>query len=198
MAFSNVWSNVIPAGSDPANTADDEIRQLRLDIDERMDTVVGDWSADPLFVLTDIRKSVHWSDGVVGINDTGWDVTGLGLHPSASPSNFNWNIHIPLPVGAILNLVDFRIFLNNASSTFIVGVNELNDTPGSTSLGSTTIVTIPGWQTITISGLAHTVLQDRPIVLSHFMSNLIDFTGTRIFMDHYEYDLPSAITGAIA
>ena len=48
MAHSNVWSNIIPAGSDNLNTADNQIRQLRLDIQERMDEVVDDWTADPV------------------------------------------------------------------------------------------------------------------------------------------------------
>ena len=51
MAHSNVWSNIIPAGSDALNTADDQLRQLRLDIQERMDEVVSDWTADPVVPL---------------------------------------------------------------------------------------------------------------------------------------------------
>jgi len=52
MAFTNVWSNVIPAGSDALSTADNQIRQLRLDIQERMEGgLVDDWTTDPL-VLT--------------------------------------------------------------------------------------------------------------------------------------------------
>jgi len=49
MAYTNTpWSNIIPAGGDPLNTADDQIRQLRLDIQERMDDVVVDWTVDPV------------------------------------------------------------------------------------------------------------------------------------------------------
>lgn len=48
MAYSNVWSNVIPAGTAAANTLDDQIRQLRLDIQERMNDVVADWTVDPV------------------------------------------------------------------------------------------------------------------------------------------------------
>ncbi len=54
MAHTNVWSNVIPAGSDALNTADDQIRQLRLDIQERMDEVVDDWTADPVVPSIDV------------------------------------------------------------------------------------------------------------------------------------------------
>jgi len=56
MAHSNAWSNVIPAGGDAANTADDAIRQLRLDIQERMDEVVDDWTADPVVPFSHLNK----------------------------------------------------------------------------------------------------------------------------------------------
>ena len=51
MAHTNEWSNIVPAGSDALNTADDQIRRLRLDIQERMDEVVDDWTADPVVPL---------------------------------------------------------------------------------------------------------------------------------------------------
>jgi hypothetical protein len=200
MAFSNAWSNVIPAGSDPANTADDELRQLRLDIDERMDTIVGDWSADPIVALTDIRRTVIWSDGnmdTVDSTSVGYKLTGLGLHPAQAPAGINWEIPLDLPVGAILRLVDFRVFKNAASSTLIVGVNERSDTPSNLGIGTHTVTSTTGWVTVTIGGLSHTVLQDKPIILSHSMSALIDPSTVQIIMDHFEYDLPDAISGAI-
>src|SRR5690349_2221452 len=48
MAYTNVWSNVIPAGTEAAKNIDDQIRQLRLDIFERMNDLVADWTADPV------------------------------------------------------------------------------------------------------------------------------------------------------
>ncbi len=48
MAHTNAWSNIVPAGSDNLNTADDQIRRLRLDIQERGDEIVDDWTADPV------------------------------------------------------------------------------------------------------------------------------------------------------
>lgn len=48
MPHTNPWSDTDPPGSQAANTIDDEIRQLRLDIHERMDDIVVDWTADPI------------------------------------------------------------------------------------------------------------------------------------------------------
>lgn len=51
MAYTNPWSDTDPPGSQNANTVDDEFRQLRLDIHERMDALVEDWTDDPVVPL---------------------------------------------------------------------------------------------------------------------------------------------------
>ena len=56
MAYTNSWSNIVPAGSDALSTADDQIRRLRLDVQERMDDVVADWTADPVVPGSDVSK----------------------------------------------------------------------------------------------------------------------------------------------
>lgn len=51
MSYSNAWSDTIPLGSELASHIDDQIRQLRLDIHERMNTLVTDWTADPVVLI---------------------------------------------------------------------------------------------------------------------------------------------------
>ena len=41
MAYDNVWNEVQPAGANPANTADDNIRQLKLDFRQRINSIIG-------------------------------------------------------------------------------------------------------------------------------------------------------------
>ncbi|MBA2704139.1 MAG: hypothetical protein H0U60_09835 [Blastocatellia bacterium] len=48
MPYTNPWSDIIPDGAANANTVDDAIRQLRLDVHERMNAVVADWTTDPV------------------------------------------------------------------------------------------------------------------------------------------------------
>lgn len=48
MTYTNTWSTTRPLGSAQANTADDEMRAIRLDVQERMNELVEDWSADPV------------------------------------------------------------------------------------------------------------------------------------------------------
>ena len=52
MAYTNVWTTTAPLGSIQANTLDDEIRKLRLDMQERLMTLfgmsAGNMAADPI------------------------------------------------------------------------------------------------------------------------------------------------------
>ncbi len=58
MAHSNAgWPTNIPVSSDPLNTADDQLRRLRLDLKERFEDIVDDLTADPI-VLSDIDVGI--------------------------------------------------------------------------------------------------------------------------------------------
>src|SRR3970040_1270642 len=59
--YTNPWSYTDPPGSQNANTIDDEFRQLRLDIHERMDDIVDDWTDDPV-VLSGAAGSIGSSE----------------------------------------------------------------------------------------------------------------------------------------
>lgn len=55
MPFLYTWDDTVPAGSQPANTIDDHIRRLRVEIHERMDSAfVDDWTADPLVLKSSL------------------------------------------------------------------------------------------------------------------------------------------------
>ena len=57
MAHTNSgWPTNIPVSSDPLNTTDDQLRRLRLDLKERFNDIVDDFTADPI-VLADIDVS---------------------------------------------------------------------------------------------------------------------------------------------
>ncbi len=207
MAFTNPWSNIIPAGSDPANTADDEIRQLRFDIDERMDTIVPDWSADPLFSLTGIRKTVHWSDGnfdPLGVSTLteGYEVLGVQLHPLTQGQIAVWRMNMRLPVGAILQKVDFRVLRSNLFATVNVRVVEADDAiPSEFVLATAAVIPTTGWVVETLGpALGFVVAQDKPLLAKVELLFGVGSAATDagLFQVHYEYDLPSALTGIVA
>ncbi len=55
MAHTNAgWPTNIPAGSDALNTADDQLRRLRLDLKERFNDIVDDITADPIVIKSSL------------------------------------------------------------------------------------------------------------------------------------------------
>lgn len=55
MGYTNPWSVTVPAGTELANTIDDWLRRLRLDLEERLeDTIFVDMSADPIELIAGI------------------------------------------------------------------------------------------------------------------------------------------------
>lgn len=130
MAFTNAWSTVIPAGSAAANTADDQIRQLRLDIQERMNEVVGDWTLDPV-IKSPWR---HWSMGNSSISAAGtrvWatDVTANGeaLIPGfIAVNDMHWFLPLLMYPGTTLTDVTIRIHRTNTTAQVKMIVRSLD------------------------------------------------------------------------
>jgi hypothetical protein len=58
MAYTNTWDSDDPLGSADADTIDDIIRQLKFDIQERMNGIVVDWTADPIQLKDAISGNV--------------------------------------------------------------------------------------------------------------------------------------------
>ena len=54
MAHTRAWSDSTPLGSRAAREIDDSIRELKVDIHERMDDIVEDWTADPIVLKSGV------------------------------------------------------------------------------------------------------------------------------------------------
>lgn len=52
MAYTDAWTDNRPPGGEAARNIDDEIRLLRKQISERMNSIVDDWTADPIVLST--------------------------------------------------------------------------------------------------------------------------------------------------
>lgn len=48
MTYTNTWNESVPVGGAPANTVDDNFRQLKTDVRERINTLIGSAIATPL------------------------------------------------------------------------------------------------------------------------------------------------------
>lgn len=58
MPHTRAWSVTAPAGTVQASQIDDEIRKLRVDVDERMSDVAVDWAADPVVLKPEYLGNV--------------------------------------------------------------------------------------------------------------------------------------------
>lgn len=107
MPYDNPWVNNTPLGSDLANTIDDQIRRLRLDIQQRMDDVVNNWFADP----------------VVPTGGTLVNVKGIIYNDTLSPGN-----KVPFVTNPVA-----LVSISYNGTTFgglQINFNELNTTTG--------------------------------------------------------------------
>jgi len=116
MTYTNAWSDTIPLGTDLANTIDDSIRQLRLDIHDRMNSIVQDWTADPI-VLADaalgtLTKNIFIHHSAFQPDDPAHETitrTAEKLIVSPFTSSATFWAPVSLPIGAVITGVVFNI-----------------------------------------------------------------------------------------
>lgn len=114
MAYTNVWSNTFPPGSELANKIDDFLRRLRLDIAERMESVlIEDVTADP-WVLKNIGTG--WGGGpnqqlsipfcsFIGSTGSTFDYNELGFVENQE----DFYAPVQLPFGATITTVSLQL-----------------------------------------------------------------------------------------
>jgi len=99
MAYTRVWSVITPAGSDPLNTTDDEIRNLRVDVQDRMNDLVDDWTVDPIVVKNSLSrmKAVLIANLLIGnnaVSNITWDSQIYDFGAMFTPPALNITIPI--------------------------------------------------------------------------------------------------------
>ena len=133
MTYSNSWSNIIPTGSAAPSTVDNQIRQLRLDIQERMDDIVEDWTSDPVVTKSTLPMYVRAYRSaalVVGYSLTlsswttiAWDAESFDsddLHDlSTNPSR----ITVPTITGTRLIKIDAKVSISPSANAGMILVD---------------------------------------------------------------------------
>ena len=171
MAYTNPWSDVIPAGTAQASTIDDQIRRLRLDVRERMDTVLAvgkKWTDDPIAIDTTSLGAVtgrkifipglacqHVNDE----NDTNWNRdNGYFLMNEALTGTISV-CPVQLPVGVTVTRV--RALIANNIGTLTVDFKsrpfDIIDSPVQVASGSSNITGM-NKAFIDVGGLSHVVV----------------------------------------
>jgi hypothetical protein len=169
MPYSNAWTNNHPLGSAAPSGIDDAARRLRLDIQERMDSIVDDWTADPV-VLTvsgiggQTGVEVFFSHNLIEVEDdtNSWTRTDLYLETDNNTGD-RYYMPLMLPVNAELQQIDILIDKHNSPQVDItLQYVEFDVTPAALTVGSTQNYTTVGIQKYTFaSSMAHTIVTDR-------------------------------------
>jgi hypothetical protein len=129
MAKTYPWSTIIPAGTEQASTADDHIRRLRLEIEERMNDIVEDWSADPVVLQTSevfigTRIVIHScaftvepdTEGTVAYGDTNLEIT-TNVQPMRAP--------VPLRAGLAIQRMRALVTHGGGSGEIAIALKTL-------------------------------------------------------------------------
>lgn len=122
MAKTRSWSTTIPADGEEAAGLGGDIRNLRVDIEERMADIVTDWTADPVVLKPagGIQYQLFSPEIVLNYNYDGGDSDYLqGTYKGLKMAD---NLHsgcLPLQVGQKIKAVSFLIHNNNSSARTI-------------------------------------------------------------------------------
>jgi hypothetical protein len=93
MAYTDTWNENTPLGSDPANTADDNFRSLKLDIRERLNSIIGapigTALADPVVASTSALSNIPNLTPLVAVQTFKRLVAGAEVVNSTEYSTYN-------------------------------------------------------------------------------------------------------------
>lgn len=196
MAYTNAWVTNVPAGGDPAKTADDHLRRLRLDLDERLSEIFVDFDADPVVLKDAIlgKKTSKYlvvpHSAMVGVNTYITDGTAEVLG-SAGPAY----LPIILPPGVTIKEIEFRVDRGAAVNVAItMRRRQINAVAAEATFATDIVTAVAGPHVVTTltadPALAHVVSAD-----FQYYARL-DYGGAAAGYFHamrIKYDTPSSL-----
>lgn len=197
MAYTNAWTTSSPLGGDPAN-ADDDFRKLRLDLEERLEDVIDDLSADPVTTLTGVvSKKFHWSIGFDTEANHAVQASTFALVPDAVSVSIIHYAPVLVPVGTTLQSVVVRCYRSSTATTiFNIILARIDDTPTKVEFSTQSPTADDTWQDVTFSSLAHTVLASNSYFLRFQMTaNSAAADSVRLLHFYFTYDRTYATQG---
>lgn len=213
MPFTNIWSKVIPAGGVAAKLIDDHARQLRLDLEERLQilfepSVVGDpdhpqpisFARDPLVLANaiigkkaDKKLVIPWTSfivnsGGVSVGHSTFKITGFGTSEPLLTS-------IMLPPGCTLKRVEMMSDKGTCTNV-VINIRKRAFAAGAAVDESTLIATV----TNLAAGRTIAVTPDFAEVIDDDMLYYIEVDALGTFIQTFffygvrlTYDAPSAL-----
>lgn len=136
MAFTRTWDSSDPQGTLDANLLDNSIREMKEDIEERMDELLGEegaWLADPLLSAArkTMKRRISWIAGQIIGEPTGTQKAPNLIYHAGADGEMQISIPLILPVGATLTRVEAYVLYRNEDHTLsctVVGRNRATTT----------------------------------------------------------------------
>jgi hypothetical protein len=107
MTYTREWDESKPLGSEAAKNIDDILRAFKVDIRERMNSFIDDWTADPVVLQSGLVTEVTTIPFPAFISSTPAIVAVHQNEHVVCPFDAVMNAAVPLPVGRTITKVDF-------------------------------------------------------------------------------------------
>jgi hypothetical protein len=147
MAYTRAWSTAIPANTDPASGAPSDMSAIRVDLQERMDTLLGtgEWAKDPVGILmNDLFMMFHWSDFMaLSGSVAAWTAAVASLYGANYGSANTVAFYCPLILPRGVEITDIEVLGQTGASSSLTLTLEVVDatsgTPTQTTLATATM-----------------------------------------------------------
>lgn len=177
MAYTRAWTTTVPADTDQASTLGAVSRNLRVDIGERMDTLLNShWSDDPVggfpvTVVLNLPASAGRESGAGWTSNIG---SGTQMIPTGLVTAAVKLIHINVPVGCTLTKIRASMFIltgaagspNMHISGFFITPSGGGSTPVSPTFTSANPAHDSTWHWMDIAIAPYTVLAGDQITVN--------------------------------
>lgn len=155
MTYTNTWSVATPANSDSASNSAADMRKIRVDVEERFETLIGSggMDTDPITVLsTSYKQYIHWSEfnpystsGATALTAASGSKYGL-----TSSNNVNLVFYAPVNLPRGVTITELILHGYVTATTTIAATLESIDATTSTvtqsTLATASIAVLPASQ----------------------------------------------------
>jgi hypothetical protein len=193
MAYTNPWNEAAPLGGAAAATLDDIVRQLKVDLRERLDDVLatgGKFTDDPILLSIPNRTGqiliVH---PATAVGESGSDAVAYGdgktaVSASAQPSHI---LVVPLPLIDYWKVTKVEVLLSRGSNANVTAEFDRAsfDTSNTKTIIGTTTDTSSGLSVVVVFSGAETIASGFTywVNLETSGANSMIFGGARITYD---------------
>jgi hypothetical protein len=194
MPYTRTWNDATPAGTRAANQIDSAIQEFKVDVHERMDSLVVDWTDDPVVLKDENRGTVAEKYLIIGPH---------GFHTTDDEDDNNWrDNHFEPEVGKTartdfvvplgVTILAFSMVVDRQAAGTVTGRFYRQEfSTGTQTLLETLTTAVSGVQLVTSAApLAEVTSNDRFYVAVITSSNPV--SGPEIYGIRIKYSVPDS------